>query len=129
MASGYLQNPGGVMSSADVQGAGVDAWTRTAGIPPTSALVGGPGDPTDAWHLPYNVDRGRGRIVTNDAPTGPVGGPGVGLLDDWRDIINWRHSPVPWLLIFTLAVVGLMQFRVMVRAGGRKGVSAGVGLG
>jgi hypothetical protein len=131
MATGFLQNPGGIMAPSDVYGAGMDAWTRTAGVPPPSSLVGGMGDPSDVWHMPYNVDRGRGRIITNDQAglVGPGGGPGAGLLDDWRDILNWRNSPVPWLLVASLAVLGLMQFRLMVRAGGRRGVSASAGLG
>jgi hypothetical protein len=131
MATGYLQQPFGVMAPSDVPGAGMDAWTRTAGVPPTSSLVGGMGDPTDAWHLPYNVDRARGRIITNDQAglVGPAGGPGAGLLDSWRDVRNWSNSPVPWLLIASLAVLGLMQFRVMVRAGGKRGVSGSVGMG
>jgi hypothetical protein len=131
MASGYIGQPGGVMAPADVSGAGLDAWTRTAGIPPMSRLVGGPGDPSDDWHMNFNVDTARGRIVTNDAPvkTGPMGGPGAKVLEDWRDVFNWKGSPVPWLLLFSLAVLGLMQFRLMVRAGGRRGVSGSVGLG
>jgi hypothetical protein len=131
MATGFLSQPFGVMAPSDVPGAGMDAWTRTQGIPPTSALVGGPGDLSDDWHMPYNVDRSRGRIITNDSAglVGPQGGPGAGLLDDWRDVLNWRHSPAPWLLLAALAVVGLMQFRLQVRAGGRRGVSASAGMG
>lgn len=130
MATGYLSQPFGVMAPSDVPGAGMDAWARTSGVPPTSALVGGPGDLTDAWHAPYNVDRARGRIVTNDVGMiGPAGGPGAGILDSWRDVLNWRNSPAPWILIALLGVLGLMQFRLMVRAGGRRGVSASAGMG
>lgn len=130
MAVGVIDNVGGVMAGPDVHGAGLDAWARISGVPATSSLVGGQGDPSDAWHMPYNVDRARGRIVTGEQVTGPVGGPDAGMIGDWRDLLNWKHSPAPWLLLFTLAVVGLMQFRLMVRAGGAKrGVKANVGLG
>ena len=130
MATGTLDQPGGVMAPADVHGAGGDAWTRVAGVPPTSSLVGGQGDPSDDWHMPYNVDRARGRIMTGEKVTGPMAGPDAGHLDDWRDLLNWRHSPAPWLLLFSLGIVGLMQFRLMVRAGTKKhGVGANVGLG
>lgn len=129
MATGGLWQPGGVMAPTDVVGAGDDAWSRVAGIPPISAIVGGPGHPDDDYHLPYAVARGDGRIVTQDAAPGPLAGPGIGDLDDWRDVFNFRGSAVPWLVLFTLAVLGLMQFRLMVRAGGKKGPRANVGLG
>lgn len=129
MATGYLHNPGGVMSGADVAGAGQDAWSRVAGVPPLSVLVGGPGHPDDPISPAYNVSRLANRIVTQDATPGPLTGPGIELLDDWRDTLNFRGSPVPWLLLMTLGIVGLMQFRLMVRAGGKRGPKAEVGLG
>jgi hypothetical protein len=130
MATGFLDSPGGVMAPADVHDAGVDAWTRVAGIHPKSVIVGGPGHPDDINRLPYNVDHARGRIVTNDVgKIGPAGGPGVGLLDDWRDIFNFQHSPIPWLLLASLAIVGLMQFRLQARVAGRRGPRASLALG
>lgn len=122
MATGVNQDTGGVMSPADVAFAGADAWGRMTGVSPMSPLVGGPGwDPSG---LPYNVDGARSRIVTTGAGMagGPMaGGPGVDLLDDWRDIYNFRGSPVPWLLLASLMILGFMQLRVSARAGKAKG--------
>jgi hypothetical protein len=127
MAVGMPWQPGGVMAPADVPNAGEDAWARVSGVPAISSIVGGPGTPDDPYDLPYNVDRARGRIVTNDATnyTGPQAGPGVNLLDDWRDAIN-PQSPIFWLLLLALGVLGLMQFRVMARVG-RARASAALG--
>jgi hypothetical protein len=127
MATGLIQNSGGVLAPADVVGGGQDAWSRVAGIPAYSAIVGGPGHPDDQWRMPYNVDRSRGRIVTNDAPDAAAG-PGTGMLEDWKDILNVKHSPVPWLLLLSLLVLGLMQFRVMARVG-KKGPRVSAALG
>jgi hypothetical protein len=120
MATGFIDDPGGVMSPADVHFAGVDAWQRMTGMSPMSPLVGGfgGGDGT----LPYNVD-GASRIVSTGAAgsMSGVGGPGVHLLDDWRDIYNFRGSPAPWLLLLILVMLGFMQLRVAARAGAAKG--------
>lgn len=129
MATGASGKFSGAMAPADVPGAGSDQWGRYTGVPALSVLVGGPGHDGDIDNLPNNVGRTAYRMTTNDASPGPLAGPGLGHLDDWRDILNFKGSPVPWLLVMSLAVLGLMQFRLMVRAGGKKGVKAGVGLG
>jgi hypothetical protein len=118
MATGTVWQPGGVMAPSDVPGAGDDAWARVAGVPAISSIVGGPGHPDDPYDLPYNVDRARGRIMTQDATpyAGPAAGADVGLLDDWRDALN-PQSPIFWLLLLTIGMLGLMQFRLMARVG------------
>lgn len=120
MAYGVNQDPGGLASPADVAGAGVGAWEQMTGVSAMSPLVGGPGMNGSA--LPYNVDGARSRIVSNDsATTDPVMGPGASLLDDWRDVFNFKGSPVPWLLIGSLIIVGFMHLRVQARAGKARG--------
>lgn len=122
MATGFLTGQGGVMAGTDVHGAGQDAWARVAGIPAYSSIVGGAGHPDDAYRLPYNVDRSRGRIVTTDsAARVPVGGSAANArhLDDWRDALN-PGSPAFWLLLMALIAIGFMQFRVQTRVGRRK---------
>src|SRR4051812_33265107 len=119
MAYGLLRS--GVMATPDLASSGSDAWERVAGVPASSSIVGGPGHPDDANRMPYNVDRSRGRIVTTDT-TGitPAGGSAASVLDSWRDVFNWQGSPIPWLLLLSLVMLGLMQFRVQTRVGRRK---------
>jgi hypothetical protein len=117
---GINQDSGGVAVPADVQMAGVGAWEQMTGVSAMSPLVGGPG--MNGGSLPYNVDGARSRIVSNDAATvDPVLGPGANMLDDWRDVLNFRGSPVPWLLLGTLVIVGFMHLRVEARAGKARG--------
>lgn len=120
MATGVTHQPGGVMSPADVGYAGASQWEQMTGMTAISPLVGGPGfgDGT----MPYNIDGARSRIVTTGAGAmGPMQGPGVDLLDDWRDVFNFRGSPAPWLLLLMLVILGFMQLRVSARAGRAKG--------
>lgn len=124
MATGVIDNPGGLASPADVHFAGVDAWSQMTGVSPMSPLVGGPGmTGGGAGGGPYNVDGHAARIVTNDAaPIEPMSGvPGASTLDDWRDVFNFRGSPAPWLLLLILVMIGFMQLRVAARAGKAKG--------
>jgi hypothetical protein len=121
VATGQSDN-GGVMAPTDVVGAGDMAWESVAGLPPTHPLVGGPF--VDGLGL-IDVDRGRSRIVTT--PEGQMGPSTAGLmavpdgvqtLDTWHDLFNWRGSPMPWLLISSLIVLGFMAMRVERRAAG-----------
>jgi hypothetical protein len=109
------------MAYPDTPGAGASQWEEMAGVSPLSPLVGGPGFDASGSHLPYNIDGARSRVVSNDVPDSrPVAAGGM-LLDDWRDLLNFRGSPVPWLLVLTLAMVGFAQFRIQARAGKAKG--------
>jgi hypothetical protein len=121
---------GGVMAPADVRGAGIQQWAETSGILPTNPVVGGP------EYSGYGVgdaDRGRARIVTT--PEGQIG-PATGgvmapadaaAMANWRDLFNFRGSPMPWLLIAGLIVLGFMDFRVQARAKGVGGGSLALG--
>jgi hypothetical protein len=119
MATGVINNPGGVAAPADVYGAGADSWAAMTGVSPLSPAVGGPGYGGQA--LPYDVDGGRSRIVTNDVPATMHVAAGGSLLDSWQDVLNWRGSPIPWLLLLTLVMVGFAQFRISARAGKASG--------
>jgi hypothetical protein len=124
MATGTVYQSGGVMAPSDVPYAGVDEWSRMSGMSPMSPLVGGPGVPGGAPVSVYSVGERGSRIVTNGTTAAPAmdpHGPGVALLDDWRDVFNFRGSPVPWLLLFSVVMLGLMQLRVSARAGRAKG--------
>jgi hypothetical protein len=120
MSYGVTHDPGGLMAPADVPYAGASEWERLTGVTAMSPLVGGPG--LTGSGMPYNVDGARSRIVSNDAATvDPMHGPGVDVLDTWRDVFNFRGSPVPWLLIGILIIVGFMHLRVEARAGRARG--------
>lgn len=118
---------GGVFAS-DPSGAGDMEWATVAGMNSSHPMVGGPDVP--GLHT-FDVDRGRSLIVTQ-----PGGGRGVTadahgaqLFDDWRDMFDFRNSPAPYIAILLLAFLGFMQFRVMTRVGGKRGVSAQAALG
>lgn len=113
------------MAPPDVVGAGDMEWSSVSGISASHPLVGGP----DVSGLGiFDVDRGRSRIVTTPqgqqgpasgglAATPDGAGAGVALLDDWRDLLNFKGSPMPWLLLASLIVLGFMELRVQARAG------------
>jgi hypothetical protein len=117
MAYGFIGDPGGLAATPDIPGLGPLSWAEMAGMSPEHPMVGGP----DIAGLgAFDVDRGRSRIVSlpDVGPTaGPVAGPGVNLIDDWRDLFNFRGSPMPWLLLGSVVVLGLMQLRISARVG------------
>lgn len=127
MATG-LTEFSGAMAPPDQRDAGELAWATVSGMQPTSPLVGGPRVPGLGAQ---DVDAGRSRIVTIPGAQEPATGagataPGVELLDDWRDLFNFRGSPMPWLLLMGLAMLGFMQIAASARVGPVR-ASAGVG--
>lgn len=105
------------IAAPEMTGAGFGQWAQLSGYDQVAGLGTSP-----LFGNRHLLDEHVQRVVTQGAPpTGPVDGPGVRLLDDWRDVFNWRHSPAPWILVFILAALGLMQFRVMARAGKARG--------
>lgn len=129
MATGLSQD-GGVVAPPDVRDAGDLEWSTVAGVPPTNPIVSR--GRTDYGGYDPEFSRGDRIVTTPEGQQGPVSGgvmagpdapPGVALLDDWRDLFNFRGSPMPWLLIFALIFLGFMSFRVEAR-GGRGGASA-----
>lgn len=125
MATGTIWQPGGVSAPADVRDAGLGEWAATAGVRATSPLVGGYG--MGRADMPNNVDGSRSRVITTGSLAASSGstpdGPGVHLLDDWRDALN-PQSPAFWLLLLLLVMVGFMQLRVVARAGKAHGTVA-----
>lgn len=120
MATGIVNQPGGVAAPADVAFAGADQWSQLSGMSPMSPLVGGPGYSGvvagNAGPMPYNVDGAHSRIVSNDAAP-DAAQPHLSVLDDWRDVLNFRGSPIPWLLLLMLVILGFMHLRIQARAG------------
>lgn len=111
---------GGVMAPADVHGAGLMEWAQVAGVPPQHPLVSG--------GVNFDADRRWGRVVTTpEAQSGPtsdvIATPEITpaelrSLDSWRDLFNFKGSPVPWLLLLVLAVVFMVHFGAAVEVGG-----------
>jgi hypothetical protein len=127
MQAGMIQARGPIVAAPGTSEGRMD-WTAMAGVDAASPTVGG-------RYLEglnsHDVDRGRSVIVSTPnagaAATGAgAGTPGAAVFDDWRDLFNFRGSPMPWLLLLTLAMLGFAQFAVQGRVGPVK-AAAGVG--
>ena len=128
---------GGVLDPVDVRGAGPMEWGKMIGIGPDHPLVGAGGEGG------FNINERWGRVVTRPysqagpaadtiaAPDGAshlAGGAGLG---NWRDVLNFRGSATPWLLILLVAIVYLSHLKLSASgsAGGfGKHVRAGAAL-
>jgi hypothetical protein len=115
---------GGVLSEADVQGGGRAEWASLIGVRPDHPLVSSEGP------MPYMIGMNNSRIVTTPAgqsgaatagglaavPDG-MSGDALKHLDDWRDLFNFKGSPMPWLLLVALGVLLFAHASVQARAG------------
>lgn len=114
----------GTVASPDVPAAGELSWSTMSGIETGHPLVtgqrGGPAFDPDAGFRIASLPPGE------TVPGAAAGAPGVELLDDWRDLFNFKGSPMPWLLLLSLAALGFVQFSIAGRAGPAK---AGASLG
>lgn len=115
----------GSLATPDVPNAGEMSWATTSGIEAGHPLVTGQrGGPA------FDPDAGFGRIASlppgETAAGMAAGAPGVEVLDDWRDLFNFKGSPMPWLLLLSLAALGFVQFGISGKAGP---VKAGAQLG
>jgi hypothetical protein len=128
---------GGVLSSADVRGAGTTEWANLIGIGPDHPLVSSEGTG------PYLINGNYSRIVTTPAgqsgsasegglaavPDG-MGRDGLKHLDSWRDLFNFKGSPMPWLLLVALGVLFFAHASIQARAGAfGKNAAAGAAFG
>ncbi|HEU4656849.1 MAG TPA: hypothetical protein VFR97_04970 [Capillimicrobium sp.] len=125
MAVGLVESSG-AWATPDVRGGGDSEWAAMTGMSPESPMVGGP---RVAGLGPYDVDRNRGAISTLPGASEPwtgagVGIPGVETLDDWRDLFNFRGSPMPWLLLFALVALGIAQLSIAGRVGPLKAAAS-----
>ncbi len=106
---------GAVLAPTDAPGFGAAQWDMMGGGAVVGrAMVGGPDfDPSG-----INNDTGFNRIVTGPDGVGPpIPGHHAGRIGDWRDLLDWQHSPTPWILLFALAAVGFIHARVNLHAG------------
>lgn len=100
----------GVMATTDVRGAGPMEWESLTGIPAVDPLVGGGG----TSGLAVDVDGNRRVVTTN---TGGATNLANRQMDDWRDVFNWRDSPVFWVLVMSLMALGLVSLSLSAKAG------------
>jgi hypothetical protein len=115
VAFGVNDDSGWDAAPTDVIGAGGDAWAALTGIPATHPLVGGADWGPDQTGM--SPDAGLSRIVTqNLGETAPMGA-GRGGFDDWRDLLDFRSSPTPYILLALLAAIGFIHLRIEGRAG------------
>jgi hypothetical protein len=128
MAGGMIPARGPIVAAPANSDQGIIDWQLMSGMSAESPAVGGPYNP---GLNPGDVDRGRGVITSLPNAGAAAGGAGAGqsgvhLLDDWRDLFNLSGSPMPWLLLLTLAMLGFAQVAVSARVGPAR-AAAGVG--
>lgn len=120
MATGLgASGRGATMAPPDLPDAGAIEWSRVGGMSPRSPIVGYSGGSRPGVDPGFQRERMQTLPAGGPASGGTMVGPEAKHLDDWRDIINFRHSPMPWLLVASLIVVGLLQLRLSA------GISAG----
>lgn len=127
MPAGMIPARGPIVAPAS-NDQGRMTWQEMAGMDAADPRVGG--RYVEGLHS-LDADKGRSVVVSLPNATAPatgagVGTPGVALLDDWRDLFNFGGSPMPWLLLLTLAMLGFAQFAVSARVGPAR-AAAGVG--
>src|SRR4051812_12932274 len=128
MQTGMIQARGAIVAAPATGGQGRMDWASMAGVDASSPAVGG--RLVEGLYA-HDVDPGRSGIVSTPNAGASASGAGAGtdmapVLDDWRDLLNFRGSPMPWLLLLTLAMLGFAQFAVSGRVGPAR-AAAGIG--
>jgi hypothetical protein len=116
MAYGQQQG-GGVFALPDDPSLGAQTWAQMSGVHPDSPLVGGRGAPSGGIDADYHYRR--------VAVASPAQQP-VGQRAHASEILNFRGSPMPWILLAALGYLGLVHLHVLGKIGPYSG-SAGVG--
>jgi hypothetical protein len=123
---------GGVLDPADLQGAGSMEWGKMVGVPASSPLVAGGSE------LNENIEQRWSRVITQPtALSGPAGdtiatpGGGTTGMGHWTDVLNFKGSAVPYLLLLLVAIVYFSHLKLAASGstgGFGKHVSAGAAL-
>jgi hypothetical protein len=116
MAIGQGQG-GGLFAMPDSPELGPQTWGGMSGMSPESPLVGGRGTPSGGVDPDYKYRR-----VAVAAPEQLP----VGHRQHYSELLNFSHSPMPWLLLAALAYFGLVHLHVNSRIGPYR-AAAGVG--
>jgi hypothetical protein len=114
MATGQGQG-GGVFGVPDVSGLGAMTWGEMSGVHPDSPLVGGRGTPTGGIDPDYKYRR----VATGAPPAASTAG--TPMHNSHRELLNFSHSPMPWILIGLIAYLGLVHLHVSGTVSGRAG--------
>lgn len=111
---------GGVIDPVDVAGLGSMEWAQLVGVGVDHPLVG-------AGDRGYDINDRWSRVVTT--PYGQAGpasdtmatpeGAATTALGHWRDVFNFRGSPLPWLLAILILILFLSHLKL--RASGEAG--------
>jgi hypothetical protein len=117
MAIGQGQG-GGLFALPDMPALGPTTWAQMSGLEPDNPLVGGrgPAGGVDPDHHYRRV-----AVATPDAMP-------IGQRQHFSELLNFSHSPMPWILFAALAYLGFVALHVSGRAGPFS-ASAGVGKG
>jgi hypothetical protein len=116
MAIGQGQG-GGLFSLPDVPSLGPATWGDMSGVHPDSPLVGGRGTPSGGIDPDFKYRR-----VALASPSQQE----VGQRAHASELLNFSHSPMPWILIAALAYFGLVHLHVNGKVGPYR-ASGGVG--
>jgi hypothetical protein len=112
MPTGVSSGDNYANAPTDLPGFGDIQWESMAGRDTTRAMVGGPAYSDDS-----GIDNnGFNRIVTGPQAQMPIPGQANSRVTDWRMAINPR-GPTMWIMLFSLAAVGLIHARVNLKAG------------
>lgn len=107
MAAGLGQFQG-AFASPDDRFDGVEDWTALSGMNPGDAHVDrslGGGDP---FATPEVISQ---RVSTTHTPAEISGA------QHWSEVLNWRESPMPYLIVLVLLMLGFVQLQVAARLG------------
>lgn len=112
---GYLET-GGVMAPADYPYGGDQDRESLIGLSPSHPLMGGGPAPSGSYGM-FDTDYHTTPASVISTLPGTDYGRTTPAHDDWRDLLDFRNSPLPYIALFTLAMIGLVQFRIVARGG------------
>jgi hypothetical protein len=107
MAIGQGQG-GGLFAMPDVPSLGPQTWAQMSGVHPDSPLVGGRGAPGGGIDPDYKYRR----VALASPDQMPIG-----QRQHFSELLNFRGSPMPWLLLATLAYLGIVHLHILGKVG------------
>lgn len=107
MAGGQAQG-GGLLTMPESPGLGPVTWAQMSGMHPDSPMVGGRGAPSGGVDPDYKYRR----VAVASGDQAPVG-----QRQHFSELLNFRGSPMPWLLLAALAYLGIVHLHLNGRIG------------
>ena len=93
---------GGLFSAPDQNTIGPMTWASMGGVDASSPLVGGPGSMSGS----ATNDR---RVAVGAVDPTPASGGSAG---GYKELLNFKGSPLPWILIAAIAYLGLAHLSI-----------------